>query len=122
MSSAFDEAFLQSQRQKLEGEKTALEADLARFAKKDPVGDDYHARVEEVGRKEEDNVVEEEQYAADRSVEQTLEVHLRDIKAALQRVADGTYGLCVRCRQPISRERLDAEPAAGTCVAHAKEN
>lgn len=120
MTADVDERFLRGQQEKLEAEVRRLEADLTRFAKKDPVGEDYHARVEQVGRKEEDNVVEEEQYAADRSVEQTLEVHLREVKAALQRIADGTYGQCVRCRQPISRERLGAEPAAATCVEHAQ--
>lgn len=120
MTADADESFLRGQREKLAAEVLRLEADLARFAKKDPVGEDYHARVEQVGRKEEDNVVEEEQYQADRSVEQTLELHLRDVKAALKRIADGTYGQCVRCRQSISRERLAAEPAAATCVEHAR--
>ncbi len=41
---------------------------------------------------------------------------LRDIDAALRRIVMGTYGVCVRCRQSIDRERLDAYPTAKRCV------
>lgn len=41
---------------------------------------------------------------------------LRDIDAALRRIVMGTYGVCVRCRQAIERERLDAYPTAKRCV------
>lgn len=42
---------------------------------------------------------------------------LRDIDAALRRISLGTYGVCVGCREPIERERLDAYPSAKRCVA-----
>ena len=29
---------------------------------------------------------------------------------------DGTYGICVRCNQPIDPRRLEADPAAMTCM------
>jgi len=38
------------------------------------------------------------------------------IEHALQRMTAGTYGLCQRCGQPISTERLDARPAAEFCI------
>lgn len=41
---------------------------------------------------------------------------IRDIDAALQRLKDGTYGICVDCGQEISPERLDANPAAVRCI------
>ena len=37
------------------------------------------------------------------------------IKAALRRIADGSYGTCVACGEPISAERLDAVPHAARC-------
>lgn len=40
-----------------------------------------------------------------------------DLDAALARVADGTYGVCVACGRPIPVERLQARPAADRCVA-----
>ena len=35
---------------------------------------------------------------------------------ALRRLAEGRYGVCERCGQPIGAERLAARPAAVTCV------
>jgi len=41
---------------------------------------------------------------------------LRDIQAALSRLADGSYGTCLRCDAEIKTERLDAVPWARYCV------
>jgi DnaK suppressor protein len=41
---------------------------------------------------------------------------LAEIEAARGRVAAGTYGVCARCGRPIAPERLEARPAARTCV------
>ncbi|WP_427892889.1 TraR/DksA family transcriptional regulator [Kribbella sp. GL6] len=40
---------------------------------------------------------------------------LTEIDAALDRVADGTYGVCERCGRPIAPARLEARPTARTC-------
>jgi RNA polymerase-binding transcription factor DksA len=39
------------------------------------------------------------------------------IRVALERLADGTYGVCVDCGSPIPLERLEALPEAAFCVA-----
>jgi RNA polymerase-binding transcription factor DksA len=39
------------------------------------------------------------------------------IRAALARIANGTYGVCARCGSAISPERLKAIPSTVTCVA-----
>lgn len=41
---------------------------------------------------------------------------LRDISAALQRIEQRSFGLCVQCEQPIDRRRLTAVPWAARCV------
>lgn len=41
---------------------------------------------------------------------------VRDIEAALQRIAVGAYGRCMRCGLTIDRERLDAYPTAKRCL------
>ena len=41
---------------------------------------------------------------------------LRQVLAALQSIDDGTYGTCIRCNQPIDPRRLEADPAAMTCM------
>lgn len=42
---------------------------------------------------------------------------IRDIDAALRRIATGGYGTCVRCKEPISRERLEVYPTAKRCLS-----
>ena len=42
--------------------------------------------------------------------------HLGAIEAARARLADGSYGRCGRCGQPIGAERLAARPTATQCV------
>ncbi|MEZ5809872.1 MAG: TraR/DksA family transcriptional regulator [Rhizobiaceae bacterium] len=44
---------------------------------------------------------------------------IRAIDAALARIADGTYGKCVTCGEPISEERLDLLPYTPFCKEHA---
>lgn len=41
---------------------------------------------------------------------------LRDVEAALVRIADGVYGKCTDCGDAIGRERLDAYPTAKRCL------
>ncbi|MEI5673072.1 MULTISPECIES: TraR/DksA family transcriptional regulator [unclassified Nocardioides] len=41
---------------------------------------------------------------------------LEEVDTALARVADGSYGTCATCRRAIPEERLEARPAAATCV------
>lgn len=41
---------------------------------------------------------------------------LEQINAALQRIERGDYGICVKCKKDIDPKRLDAEPAAMTCM------
>jgi DnaK suppressor protein len=41
---------------------------------------------------------------------------IRDIDAALLRIAKGSYGECPDCLQPIPLERLQAYPTAQRCI------
>ena len=45
---------------------------------------------------------------------------LTEIAAALERLDEGTFGLCVVCGEPIPEVRLEARPYAATCVACAR--
>ena len=44
------------------------------------------------------------------------EQRLAELDQALTRLAEGSYGHCERCGEPIPYERLLARPAARTCV------
>ena len=41
---------------------------------------------------------------------------IRKIQAALQRIEDGTYGLCEDCGEEISIPRLKARPVTKLCI------
>ena len=64
--------------------------------------------------------MDEIQYASERDLairnvdrESTL---LRQVKAALLRVHDGSFGNCIDCDGPISPKRLAAVPWAARCI------
>jgi DnaK suppressor protein len=40
----------------------------------------------------------------------------RSVLAALQRMDDGSYGLCTDCGRPVPAGRLEARPEAARCV------
>jgi DnaK suppressor protein len=42
---------------------------------------------------------------------------LKSVQAALNRLDDGTFGVCLRCDEPIPEKRLRAVPWAAHCVA-----
>ena len=52
----------------------------------------------------------------DYSLEENSEQVLRSIDAALQRIDEGTFGICATCGRPISEERLEAIPYATQCI------
>lgn len=47
---------------------------------------------------------------------------LDDIEAAIQRIDDGSYGLCVDCGKAIPRKRLEVLPFARRCLTCAGES
>jgi RNA polymerase-binding transcription factor DksA len=46
---------------------------------------------------------------------------LREINAALQKIREGTYGICEGTGKPISRARLEAQPWARFSIEHARQ-
>jgi len=64
--------------------------------------------------------MDEIQYACERDLairnvdrETTL---LREVKAALHRVNDGSFGICLDCESEITFKRLEALPWASRCI------
>jgi DnaK suppressor protein len=61
---------------------------------------------------------------AQRITERDLAIHnldrdsilLRNIRVALARIANGSYGICVRCEEEIAPRRLAAVPWAPLCI------
>jgi sigma-B regulation protein RsbU (phosphoserine phosphatase) len=47
-----------------------------------------------------------------------LRALLRDVDSALERIENGTFGMCVVCHEPIEAERLAADPLLRNCLDH----
>lgn len=43
---------------------------------------------------------------------------LKQVQRALDKLAEGTYGLCDECQEPIGFGRLEARPSSTRCVQH----
>jgi DnaK suppressor protein len=52
------------------------------------------------------------------STQEHLLAMLDEVRRARRRVADGTYGVCEVCGEPIPEGRLEARPWATRCVTH----
>jgi RNA polymerase-binding transcription factor len=50
-------------------------------------------------------------------IEKSKLQEIRQIRAALQRIAEGSYGVCTRCGEDIDPKRLRALPTATTCIS-----
>lgn len=106
-------------RKKLEAEKARLEAEMGSVGRKNPsVPGDWEAMPSETGIEADladqaDIVMSRESNTA---ILADLEARYDTILAALARVESGTYGKCEVCGKKIEEARLEADPAATTCV------
>lgn len=112
-----DKNILKTLEDKLIAEKAKLEVELGGFAQRNPRNtDDFNADFPQLGDKEDENASEVAEYSKDLTVERTLEASLRDVKKALERIHDGTYGTCKYCSKTIDEKRLMARPTSTSCI------
>jgi RNA polymerase-binding transcription factor DksA len=52
------------------------------------------------------------------SAQEQLLAMLDAVRRARRHVADGTYGICEVCGEPIPRARLEVRPWSVRCVQH----
>ena len=57
-----------------------------------------------------------QQQAMSAAVGQRARLELTAIEAALRRIENGEYGLCVTCGEDIAEKRLRANPSVITCI------
>lgn len=53
----------------------------------------------------------------DMSLEDNLRESLSDVRSALVRIENGTFGVCERCGGAIRPERLEVMPTATMCIS-----
>jgi DnaK suppressor protein len=79
----------------------------------DPDSDDVHF-VDDAGFADRGHSSEERSQVI--AVVRALRSNLRDVARALSKMETEAYGICERCGQPISMERLEALPWAELCI------
>lgn len=70
----------------------------------------------------EEQVVELENNEVLDSIDDITRRELDDIRAALAKIEDGSYGICTSCNKPIPEKRLEALPYAVRCVGCEEEH
>jgi len=107
-------------KEKLETELKALEKELESIGRKNPDNPADWEAVERVERSADPNDSADaiEEYEENTAILKQLEIRFNEVKGALKRIGNGTYGVCEKGNEPIEKERLDANPAARTCKAH----
>jgi len=104
----------------LQEKKARLENELGGIATKDKsLKDDYDAKFKNVDSGPFDHsaeAMEVSEYQDNLSLEANLEVQLRDVSQALEKIEKGKYGECEKCGKSIKIKRLEALPSAKTCL------
>ncbi len=105
-----DKEFVEKQKKRLDG----LHAELVQVVH--GLEDDQLSQSEDEGDFTEHDSGDMSQSLYDREVdatlEQTIENRLQYVERALQKVEEGTYGICDDTGEPIPRGRLEAMPEA----------
>jgi RNA polymerase-binding protein DksA len=109
-------------KQKLLDEKKELESELGEVAKKSPnsaQGWEATSGNIEVDTADDNEVADKlEEFEGNAGIVKQLDSQLMEVKAALERIEKGTYGICEVCGKPIEIERLEANPSARISLKH----
>ncbi len=113
---------LQHIKERLLKESADLEKQLATLGRKNPDNpSDWEAikPADGVDEADEGEVADSiEQYENNSAELEQLEIQLKDVKSALEKIEKGTYGICEVGGEEIETDRLEANPAARTCKVH----
>ena len=109
-SNKLDREFVEKQRGRLE----ELRAELVRMVEGLEEDQRFRAEEEEDLTEHDSGDMSQSLFTRemDATVEQTMEKRLQFVDRALQKIEDGTYGICDDTGEPIPRGRLEAMPEA----------
>lgn len=109
-------------KERLLAEKAELEEELSGIGKRNPENPgewDPTSGGLEVDSADENEVADKLEELEDNSgIAVKLEGQLKDVSDALERIEEGTYGICEICGKPIDVERLKANPSARISLKH----
>ena len=108
-------------KKKLEEEREILMSELGGVGNRDAKSHDWQATLPTADPNEADpnNTADRfEDFEEKSALIMPLEARLAQVEGALSRLTDGTFGKCRVCGNAIEDNRLGANPAAETCIAH----
>jgi DnaK suppressor protein len=108
-------------RDALESERATLQTDLAQHGTKEADGtwDANSSGLNGEEADKSDTADQIEELITNVPIVQDLAGRSHDIDDALAKIEEGKYGICEVGKEEIDYDRLVANPAARTCVAHA---
>ena len=113
-----DKKLIKELKEKLEAEKKSIQEELKSFADEDP--DLKHNWDTRYPKREDDDKEEAaddvQEYDNKLSLEYSMELKLKDVNNALEKIKNETYGTCENCGKKIDEKRLLACPEAKTCL------
>ena len=113
-----DKKLIEELKQKLQNQKANLEKELESFAVEDKnVKGNWDAKpLNNEDTDMEEKADEMQEYDNLLSLEHSLELRLKDVNAALEKIGKNQYGNCEKCGKEIEPERLSACPEAKLCM------
>ncbi|PJE73425.1 MAG: hypothetical protein COV02_02640 [Candidatus Terrybacteria bacterium CG10_big_fil_rev_8_21_14_0_10_41_10] len=108
---------------KLKEEKNILEDELSGVGRKNPsIPGDWEVSSEALGEVPDvvDLAKNFEELDNKVAIQDSLEERLMQVKAALERIENDSYGVCKVDGKPIDEKRLEANPSAASCIEHAE--
>jgi len=107
-------------KKKLTAEKKLVEKELAGLGIFDKAKKDWGAQptpMDSADRADDNTAADyQEEYGEKVAATEMLEFRLKDINEALTRIEKENYGKCLVCGEAIEEKRLEANPAAPTCI------
>lgn len=112
-------------KKKLEEEKLVLENDLKSVGRVNPENPaDWEAvpANQDIQQADENELGDKfEVYEENTAILKPLESRFNEVKKALLKIEAGEkFGICEVCEKVIEHDRLEANPAAPTCIEHMK--
>ncbi len=108
---------------KLQKEKDVLEEELKSVGKRNPENPkEWEASSKRIVDSADENEVADkmEELEENQQILAQLEKQMVEVEAALDRIEEGTYGVCEVGGDEIEKTRLEANSSARTCKKHMK--
>ncbi len=109
-------------KKRLEDEEKLAESELKSLGKQDPnvpgVWDATPGEIDSTATEQDEIADRIEDLEGNEAQLKEIEIHWRNIKRALLKIEEGSYGVCETNGEAIEEDRLEANPSARTCKAH----